>query len=146
MDAILRSTKDSGWNHSTSERDTEINRQIEDNILYYGMEPPEVIKGRLDELDKEWDVERTLELNASLIGLTGVLLSAAFSKKWLFLPAIASFFLAQQAIRGWCPPVGLMRSRNMRTRKEIARERMGLLEALKKGTNKTPAREWNDVR
>ena len=40
---------------------------------------PEQIDRRLSELDREWDVERTLEANASTIAFIGVALGAFFS-------------------------------------------------------------------
>ena len=90
-----------------------------------------MITQRISELDKEWDIERTLELNASLVALSGIILAAGVNKKWLILPAVVTTFLAQHAIQGWCPPLPLFRSMKIRTRKEIDKEKYGLLEALK---------------
>jgi hypothetical protein len=39
--------------------------------------------------------------------------------KWLILPIIASTFLLQYAIQGWCPPIYLLRRFGFRTRQEI---------------------------
>ncbi len=108
-----------------------IDRETEANLRQYQNAGSQAIAKRIDELDKEWDIERTLELNASLVALTGVVLSATVSKKWLILPAIVTTFLAQHAIQGWCPPLPLFRLRGIRTRKEIDRERYALLELLK---------------
>lgn len=38
------------------------------------------IKSRIKELDREWDIERLLALNASLFALTGILLRATVNK------------------------------------------------------------------
>jgi hypothetical protein len=83
------------------------------------------------ELDKEWDMERTLILNASLLSLTGVLLGITKHRTWFLLPAIVSYFLAQHAIQGWCPPVEVFRRLGVRTRKEIDMEKYALMDALK---------------
>jgi hypothetical protein len=48
-----------------------------------------------------------------------VILGLTKSKKWLILPIIASTFLFQYAIQGWCPPVYLLRRFGFRTRQEI---------------------------
>ena len=119
---------------ASSKRNAEINRQIEENIYYFRSEPRYIIKERIADLDKEWDIERTLELNASLLSLTGVVLSATVSKKWLWLPAIVVGFLVQHAIQGWSPPIALLRRMNIRTRKEIEKERHGLILVLKDNT------------
>ncbi len=108
-----------------------IDRETQANVRQYKNASPQAIAARIEGLDKEWDIERTLELNASLVALTGVVLAATVSKKWLILPAIVTTFLAQHAIQGWCPPLPLFRLRGIRTRKEIDRERYALLELLK---------------
>lgn len=109
-----------------------IDRQLKDNIRYYSSAPQAEIKHRIEELDKEWDIERTLELNASVVALTGVVLAAATNKRWLVVPAIVSSFLALHALQGWCPPLPIFRNRKYRTQKEIEAERYALLALLKR--------------
>ncbi|MHB0774842.1 hypothetical protein [Halomonas sp. WWR20] len=106
-----------------------INRRIEEeiqaNVAYFAEHPYE-IDYRLDELDREWDIERTLEANAATLGLAGVALGATLDRRWLLLPAAVSGFLLQHALQGWCPPVLLLRRRGVRTAAEIDRERYAL--------------------
>ena len=80
------------------------------------------INKRLDKLQKAWDIERTLEVNASSLALTGIVLGVFSSKKWFFLPFLVTGFLLQHGIQGWCPPVTLFRSLGVRTRQEIDEE------------------------
>lgn len=47
---------------------------------------------RLLELDREWDVERVLETNASLLAFTGVALGFAVNRRFLWLPAVVTAF------------------------------------------------------
>ena len=108
-----------------------IDREIKASIQHYRSAGPAAIMARIEQLDREWDIERTLELNASLAALTGVILAATVNKRWLILPGIVTSFLAQHAIQGWCPPLPLFRAMGVRTHKEIARERYALLELLK---------------
>src|SRR5438105_14224031 len=115
MQTRLNPAKDRVRNSTSKEKNIRIDRQIDENIHYYRSEPRHVIKKRIEELDKEWDVERTLELNAALVAFTGIILSATVSKKWLWLPGIVTTFLAQHALQGWCPPLPLFRSLNFRT-------------------------------
>lgn len=127
----LSITKDHVRSATGSDKNAEIDWQIDENIRYYSRQGTEAIKARIVELDKEWDIERTLELNAAVIAFAGVVLAATVNKKWLLLPGIITTFLAQHALQGWCPPLPLFRSMNIRTRKEIDKEKYGLIEALK---------------
>ncbi len=85
------------------------------------------ISRRIEELGREWDIERVLETNASSLAAIGVGLTVATgSRKWLILPGIVLPFLLQHAIQGWCPPVPLLRWLGVRTRQEIDREKYAL--------------------
>lgn len=89
------------------------------------------IKKRIEKLDSEWDIERVLELNAGLFALTGVILSVTKNKNWIWLPGIVTTFLILHAVQGWCPPLPLFRMMKIRMRKEIDKEKYGLIEILK---------------
>lgn len=104
--------------------DEQIHRQVEANVAHYARRLDE-IQHRPRQLDEEWDMERTLETNAGIIALAGVLLGA-MNRKWLFLPAIVAGFLVQHALQGWCPPVPIFRRLGVRTMKEIDQERYAL--------------------
>lgn len=77
---------------------------------------------RLEELEREWDIERYLEANASALGLTGLALGVGVDRRFLALPAVVMAFLLQHAVQGWCPPLPLFRRMGARTRQEIDRE------------------------
>ena len=130
MSQILKTAFDRVRKVTSASTNEEIDKEIDENISFFSNQPGNLIERRIRELDKEWDIERTLELNASLIGLTGIFLAATINKKWLILPGIVTAFLAQHAIQGWCPPVSFFRKLHFRTRKEIDREKYSLLEAL----------------
>ncbi|HEX2114042.1 MAG TPA: hypothetical protein VHM01_06525 [Alphaproteobacteria bacterium] len=106
-----------------------INRRIAhaiDASIRWHAAHPEAIDRRLEELDREWDIERTLEANAATLALGGVLLGAFVDRRWLVLPAAVTAFLLQHAIQGWCPPVPFFRRHGVRTTAEIDRERYAL--------------------
>ncbi len=130
MEAILNPGKDRVRKVTSDTINQKIDNEIARNIDYYSSQSSERIKAKIKKLEEEWDVERTLELNASLIALGGVILAATVNKKWLFLPALITTFLAQHAIQGWCPPIPLFRKLGVRTQKEIETERHALLELL----------------
>jgi hypothetical protein len=110
---------------TAGEVNVRIRRQTDANIEYYGRRP-DLIDGRLKELDKEWDIERTLEANAASISLIGLVLGIFFKRRFLLLPVIVAGFLLQHTIQGWCPPVPVFRRIGIRTADEIMREKVAL--------------------
>lgn len=103
-----------------------IDRQTDSNIQSYTNSSHHTIRKRLRALDEEWDIERVLEINASTLALTGLVLGFAVNRKWFAVPAIALSLLLQQGVRGWCPPLPILRRMGIRTRSEINREKQAL--------------------
>lgn len=101
----------------------EIDKEMRDRIKKYKKLDPSAIEARLKELNKEWDVERNIEVIAPSLILGGVTLAALFSKKWLLLPGLVAAFLLQHGIQGWCPPVSILRAKKVRTKEEIEKEK-----------------------
>lgn len=98
--------------------------------LRYYAQCPEEIDERLLQLDREWDIERTLETNAASLALIGIGLGFTVSRKWFVLPAIVIGFLLQHALQGWCPPLPVLRRLGIRTQSEIEMERY-ILKAMR---------------
>lgn len=105
----------------------------------------EDIGRRLRELDDEWDVERMLQVNASILMMLGVLLGARVDRRFLALPAAVLTFFGQHALQGWCPPIPVFRRLGVRTHREIARERFAL-KALRGDFDRIPARDAGSAR
>jgi hypothetical protein len=103
-----------------------IDRGIEDSVRFHSRQPEEVISQRIQQLGREWSMERWLETNASLLAFSGTLLGITVSRKWLAVPLIVTGFLFQHAVQGWCPPVPILRRLGVRTRGEIDREKYAL--------------------
>jgi len=110
----------------------QIDREIHNNIQSYVNSSHAVIQRRIEELDTEWDVERVLEVNASTLALTGLVLGVTTDRRWLALPAVVMGFLLQHGIQGWCPPLPVLRRLGIRTRGEIDREKYELLDLMKR--------------
>lgn len=87
---------------------------------------PTQFDARLAQLDDEWDIERVLQANASLLIMAGLVLSQRVDRRFLWLPAAVLAFFAQHALQGWCPPLPLLRRLGVRTAREIERERYAL--------------------
>jgi hypothetical protein len=62
----------------------------------------------------------------STLALIGVALTYFVSINWLILPAIVLIFFFQHSVQGWCPPLPILRSFKIRTRKEIEQEKYAL--------------------
>lgn len=120
---------------------TKINQRIAeetaDRVAWHA-EHPEAIPHRLAELDREWDIERTLEANAASLSLVGVVLGATVDRRFLLLPGVVTAFLLQHALQGWCPPLPIFRRRGVRTQREIDDERHAL-KALRGDYARLPA-------
>lgn len=121
----LPSTRERVTSHSSERSNRRIHAEME-NRLFYFVEHPQEIEERLHTLDREWDIERALEANASILSLIGVALTATVDRKFVAVPAIVTGFLLQHALQGWCPPVPLLRRLGIRTQSEIELERYAL--------------------
>ena len=137
-------TEDRVRRHTAADVNWKIDREIADRIRLYSQVDRDAITRRMEELDREWDMERVLETNAASFALTGTILGAFVNRKWLALPMIVTGFLLQHAVQGWCPPVPLLRRLGVRTRREIERERYAL-KVLRGDFDKIIAEENGDV-
>jgi hypothetical protein len=112
--------------NTTPETLKKIDATIEEKVLYYSTQPKEVISERIAQLEREWDIERWLETNASSLALIGLILGLTKSRKYLLLSGTVLSFLLMHAVQGWCPPVPALRRLGVRTRSEIDREKFAL--------------------
>ncbi|CAN5129265.1 hypothetical protein BH23BAC3_BH23BAC3_14730 [soil metagenome] len=110
---------------STEKANLSIDKKTYENVKHYFNLSEKVITQRINELDKEWDIERVLSINMSTLALTGLILSVK-DRKWLALPTVVLGFFAQHSIQGWCPPLTVLRFLKFRTRKEIDQEKHAL--------------------
>jgi hypothetical protein len=111
--------------NSTRRANQRIRRAMENRIAYYAQHPQE-IDGRLAELDREWDVERLIEVEAPSVSLLGLILGAAVDRRFLALPLLVQGMILLHALQGWYPLLPAMRRAGVRTEKEIAQERYAL--------------------
>jgi hypothetical protein len=113
--------------NTSAEVNARLDCETRERIESYAERGAAEITRRIEELDREWDMERLLETNASALAGIGVGLAAATgSRKWLILPGVVLSFLFQHAVQGWCPPVPVFRRMGVRTRREIDREKYAL--------------------
>ncbi len=125
-EASMNNHPDRVRSNTSSETNRTIDQQMEACIARYAHAGPEVIEKRIRELEREWDIERWLEMNASSLAFIGLGLGVTHNKRWLVLPAVVLPFLFQHAVQGWCPPLPILRRMGIRTREEIDLEKYAL--------------------
>jgi hypothetical protein len=123
---MLPATSDRVLQNTSAEINERNQRQTEARVAWLAGAGPAAIEHRLEELDREWDIERFIETVAPTISLTGIALGATVNRKWLLLPTVVLGFLIQHALQGWCPPIPVLRRMGVRTIEEINEERFAL--------------------
>ena len=102
-----------------------INRDTQRRVSSLASQPV-AREARLRELQGEWDIERTIEVEAPSMSLAGLVLGATVSRKWLVLPVIAQSMMLLHSLQGFYPLLPLFRRLGLRTEGEIAKERYAL--------------------
>lgn len=123
---MFPTTTDRVPEHTADDVNREIRERTDASIARYAHADPHAIDRRLAELDREWDIERTLEANAATAVLIGLTLGATVDRKWFLFPAVVAGFLLQHSVQGWCPPMPVFRRMGIRTQAEIEEERYAL--------------------
>lgn len=119
-------TDDPVQSATASKINERLEREARSRVVAARGMPAAETERRIRDLDREWDIERVLETNASVLALGGLLGGLLFNRRFLALPAVVMSFLLWHALRGWCPPVPLFRRMGIRTRREIESERHAL--------------------
>ena len=123
---MLPSTVDRVPEHTAKHVNERIRRQMEERVARIADAGPEAIARWLEELDREWDTERTLEANAATISAVGAGLALLVDRRFALVPLVVGGFLLQHAVQGWCPPLPIFRRGGVRTQAEIEQERYAL--------------------
>jgi hypothetical protein len=112
--------------HTAPDVNARIDDAMRDRLFYYSTSSDAEITRRIDALDREWDIERYLEVLAPGFALSGLTLGLLGRRLWFALPAVVLPFLVQHAVQGWCPPLAVLRRLGIRSRREIDEERYAL--------------------
>src|ERR1043166_5156134 len=102
--------------HTADHVNSELERKARNRVFQIAGRGAPAISRRIQELDEEWDIERWLETNASILALSGTLLGLFVNKKFFAIPCFVLPFLLLHAIEGWCPPVPRVRRTGVLTR------------------------------
>jgi hypothetical protein len=100
-------------------------RTLHDVTSYFDASDHE-LNARIEELEKEWNLERALEANGAALALIGLALGISTDRRFFGLTILASGCLLQHALFGWTPPLPLLRRLGIRTSPEIQQEILAL--------------------
>src|SRR5947207_8821575 len=86
----------------------------------YSAASPGMLRQRVRQLDREWDVERLTAATAGVLLLVGLRLASLWGEQWLVFPAVVAACLLLHALLGWTPALPLFRVLGFRRPQEIA--------------------------
>jgi hypothetical protein len=112
--------------HTAADVLRRIDEQTADQLAHAATEPPDRFQARLERLDREWDIDRTIEAEAATMGLATLALGALVSPRLLALPGIVAGALCLFASTGRYPLLPAFRRLGVRSAGEIERERYAL--------------------
>jgi hypothetical protein len=105
-----------------------LDRRTAARVFKCAREGAGAIQARIEELDREWDIERYLVVNFVAVSAVAEELGRRGSRPWMLLFRAQQVFLLMHATIGWCPPTAVFRRLGVRTQKEIDAERAVLTE------------------
>ena len=123
---MLPSTVDRVPEQTAEHVNERIRLRMRDRVARLATAGPAAVAARLEELDREWDTERTLEANAATLTAVSSALALLVDRRFAVVPLVVGGFLLQHALQGWCPPLPIFRRRGVRTQAEIEQERYAL--------------------
>ena len=112
--------------NTADEINRHLDRRAEDRVRGYADASRADITRRIEELEYEWSIERVIEAEAPVMGLTGLALGVSVNRKFLALPAFVASMVLLHAVQGWYPLLPVFRRMGFRSRQEIDREKFAL--------------------
>lgn len=119
---VRRAEPDRVRRYTSQQQIRRIDQAMEDRLRMYASAPPSVIEQRIEELRREWSIERYLQLNIAAVGLATVALAATTDRRWGWLTCAGLGFFLFHAVEGFDPPLPALRRLGIRTRSEINAE------------------------
>jgi len=124
--AFLPSTTSRVFRSTGRKSNERIQSAVQKSVERYCGSDRETISRRLEELDREWDVERMVEAGASFHVILGLVLGALVNRRWFAWSLFVAGFLMVHALFGWFPVLPILRRMGWRTQTEIEEERDAL--------------------
>ena len=95
--------------HTAADVNARLDDEMRDRLFRDSTLSDRDLSARIDALNREWDIERYLEVLAPALALVGVGLGIRGSRRWLLLSGGVLSFLVLHAVQGWCPPLAVLR-------------------------------------
>jgi hypothetical protein len=108
--------------YTTDRQLQRIDARTRRSVQLYANQPRHIMDERIEELGREWSIERFLQISVAVVGLTTALLAARRSRNWGLATCAGLGFFLLHATDGFDPPLPLLREMGIRTRGEIDRE------------------------
>lgn len=115
--------------HTDSLVNQTIDAKIEASIERLRGAHPEEIRCRLNQLEKEWDVDQVMQGKTALLVNLGLSVGRK-DRRAYWIAGIGFASLLSHALTGWSPSLPLLRRMGLRSRREIDREKFALLSML----------------
>lgn len=124
---MISDTATSVAQNSAPQANAKIQHDMEQRLAAFQSDDKRaLITSRLQQMNGEWDVERTLQTNFATLSLVGLALATQLNRKWHVLASGVPAFMVQHALQGWCPPLPVLRKLGVRSAREISNERFAL--------------------
>ena len=127
MESWNQSAADAVRTHAPEEVNRRIDTEVERCVQHMAEQGDRsVISAYLEDLEREWDLNRVVTVAASAVGLVGWALVPARGWGWKVLGGVAAGLLLQQGLVGYGPLATVARRLGARTRREIDLEKFAL--------------------
>lgn len=123
---ILPPTAQRIFLHTCPDTNTCIRNRTLENLTMYRESCGDILSGRVEQLNYEWDTERVIEAKTAAVVLLSSVLGLKCHRAWFLLTAVSGGFLLQHALQGWSPAMPLIRKFGVRTAEEIYNEKTAL--------------------
>ncbi len=123
---MLSTTTERVEQNTSPAQQHQFEQQLRANISQYMNADKPALDKRLAELDREWNVERMIELEAPVMIGLGALLGMTLNRKWFGLSVFAASMVITHNTQGWYPLLRLFQNVGFRSQKLIEEERSAL--------------------
>lgn len=127
MESWNQTATDEVRSHAPTEVNKRIDERVERCVRHMAQQDRPEITRYLEELEREWDLNRAAMVVGSLLSVLGLWLGRRDGSRWRILGGVAAGLILQHGLMGFGPLAELVRAvGNVRTRKEIDLEKFAL--------------------
>lgn len=120
---------------TSSRVNARLDDELQGRLLDLESQGPEAMRARIEQIDREWDIDRMLIAMFPIVGGITHELGHRVHRAFSYLFRVQLGFMLSHAIVGWCPPVPVLRRLGFRTRQELDDEKHTLEGMLARTTH-----------